>query len=54
MPVSQQEMELLSKAVDIVVARERQRLSEHDDDFWRAFQEVILAEVIQRHEELLA
>jgi hypothetical protein len=54
MPITQQELELLTEAVDIVVVRERQKSPDYDDVFWAAWRDILLAEVIKRREEILA
>lgn len=53
MTLSQQEMNLLRDAVDVIVDDERQIHPEQGNNFWIEFRDVLLAMVIERHEELL-
>lgn len=53
MGVSEQEVELLRGAVNLIVADERKKFPEQDEAFWDEFQDVLLAVCIERREELL-
>jgi hypothetical protein len=51
--MTQQEMDVLKEAVNIIVQAERLRFPEKDNEFWTQFHDVLLATVIERHKDLL-